>query len=238
MRKKKKIINDFERSSIDYFNDISKFSTLSKEEELSLWEKYKKENDLKARDKIVKSNLKFVASVAKPYIGMGLSYSDLIAEGNLGFMKAIEKFDYTRDLKTISYSVWWIRQTILEALKKRNILKGDELTQSDNMDEENNSDIDDNITEQEEYIDSFEFSNIKQTDDSFSMDKLFDTLTEREKKVISLYFGFDQNKDLTLEEIGKELGLTKERIRQIKECALKKMRTEALKNSITSETFK
>ena len=238
MRKKKKIINDFERSSIDYFNDISKFSTLSKEEELSLWEKYKKENDLKARDKIVKSNLKFVASVAKPYIGMGLSYSDLIAEGNLGFMKAIEKFDYTRDLKTISYSVWWIRQTILEALKKRNILKGDELTQSDNMDEENNSDIDDNITEQEEYIDSFEFSNIKQTDDSFSMDKLFDTLTEREKKVISLYFGFDQNKDLTLEEIGKELGLTKERIRQIKECALKKMRSEALKNSITSETFK
>ena len=238
MRKKKKIINDFERSSIDYFNDISKFSTLSKEEELSLWEKYKKENDLKARDKIVKSNLKFVASVAKPYIGMGLSYSDLIAEGNLGFMKAIEKFDYTRDLKTISYSVWWIRQTILEALKKRNILKGDELTQTDNMNEENNSDIDDNITEQEEYIDSFEFSSIKQTDDSFSMEKLFDTLTEREKKVISLYFGFDQNKDLTLEEIGKELGLTKERIRQIKECALKKMRTEALKNSITSETFK
>lgn len=238
MRKKKKKITDFDRSAIDYFNDISKFSTLSKEEELSLWEKYKKENDLKARDKIVKSNLKFVASVAKPYIGMGLSYSDLIAEGNLGFMKAIEKFDYTMDFKTISYSVWWIRQTILEALKKRNILKGDELTQSENMDEENNSDIDDNITEHEEYIDSFEFNNIKQTDDSFSMEKLFDTLTEREKKVISLYFGIDQNKDLTLEEIGKELGLTKERIRQIKECALKKMRTEALKNSITSETFK
>lgn len=238
MRKKKKKITDFDRSAIDYFNDISKFSTLSKEEELSLWEKYKKENDLKARDKIVKSNLKFVASVAKPYIGMGLSYSDLIAEGNLGFMKAIEKFDYTRDFKTISYSVWWIRQTILEALKKRNILNGDELTQSDNIDEENNSDIDDNITEQEEYIDSFEFNSIKQTDDSFSMEKLFDTLSEREKKVISLYFGLDKNKDLTLEEIGKELGLTKERIRQIKECALKKMRTEALKNSITSETFK
>lgn len=238
MRKKKKIINDFERSSIDYFKDISKFSPLSKEEELSLWEKYKMENDLKARDKIVKSNLKFVASVAKPYIGMGLSYSDLIAEGNLGLMKAMEKFDYTKDFKTISYSVWWIRQTILEALKKRNILQGDELTQSDNMDEENNSDSDDELLEPEKYVESFNFSNINMMDDSLIVSKLLDVLTEREKTVISRYFGFGSSEGMTLEEIGKELNLTKERIRQIKEGALKKLRTEALKNSITSDSIK
>lgn len=238
MRKKKKIINDFERSSIDYFKDINKFSPLSKEEELSLWEKYKLENDLKARDKIVKSNLKFVASVAKPYIGMGLSYSDLIAEGNLGLMKAMEKFDYTKDFKTISYSVWWIRQTILEALKKRNLLKGDEITQSDNMDEENNSDSDDELLEPEKYVESFNFNNINMMDDSSVVKNLMDVLTEREKNVISCYFGLGSSEEMTLEEIGKTLGLTKERIRQIKEGALKKLRTEALKNSMTSDSIK
>ena len=91
MSRKKRVVIDFERSSQTYFNEISKFKSLTKEEEVSLWKKYKKEHDLKARDTLIKSNLKFVANVAKPYIGMGLSYSDLIAEGNLGLMKAIEK---------------------------------------------------------------------------------------------------------------------------------------------------
>ena len=105
MRKKKKTITDFERSSIDYFKEINNLSPLTREEEFSLWEKYKKHNDMKARDKIIKSNLKCVASVAKEYIGMGLSYSDLIGEGNIGLAKAMEKFDYEKGYKTISYSV-------------------------------------------------------------------------------------------------------------------------------------
>lgn len=237
MRKKKKKITDFERSSIDYFKDINKLSPLSREEEQSLWEKYKKENDISARDKIVKSNLKFVASVAKPYIGMGLSYSDLIAEGNLGLMKAIDKFDYEKGYKTISYSVWWIRQTILEALKKRNIINGDEIVTSENLDEENNIDEEENITP-EKYVDSFNFDNLKRNDESSIVKNLIDSLTEREKIVVSSYFGLDSKEEMTLEEIGNKMGLTKERIRQIKEGALKKLRTEALKNSITSETFK
>lgn len=237
MRKKKKKITDFERSSIDYFKDINKFSPLSREEEHSLWEKYKKENDMSARDKIIKSNLKFVASVAKPYIGMGLSYSDLIAEGNLGLIKALDKFDYEKGYKTISYSVWWIRQNILEALKKRNIIDGDEIMPSEDFDEENNIDEDDNIT-LEKYIDNFNFDALQQNDESSVVKSLIETLTEREQKVISDYYGFDSKDEMTLEEIGKEMGLTKERIRQIKESALKKLRTEALKNSITSETFK
>ena len=237
MRKKKKKITDFERSSIDYFKDINKFSPLSREEEYSLWEKYKKENDMSARDKIIKSNLKFVASVAKPYIGMGLSYSDLIAEGNLGLIKALDKFDYEKGYKTISYSVWWIRQNILEALKKRNIIDGDEIIPSENFDEENNIDEDDNVT-LEKYIDNFNFDALQQNDESSVVKSLIETLTEREWKVISDYYGFGSKDEMTLEEIGKEMGLTKERIRQIKEGALKKLRTEALKNSITSETFK
>lgn len=237
MRRKKKKINDFERSSIDYFNDINKLSPLSREEEHSLWEKYKKENDISARDKIIKSNLKFVASVAKPYIGMGLSYSDLIAEGNLGLIKALDKFDYEKGYKTISYSVWWIKQNILEALKKRNIINGDEITPSETFDEEDNIDEDDNVTT-EKYVDTFNFDTLKRNDETSIVKDLMESLTDREKRVVTDYFGLDSKEEMTLEEIGKEMGLTKERIRQIKESALKKLRTEALKNSITSETFK
>lgn len=238
-KKKKKIINNFERSSIDYFKEINNFSPLSREEEYSLWEKYKNNNDLSARDKIIKSNLKFVASVAKPFIGMGLSYSDLIAEGNIGLIKALDKFDYKKGYKTISYSVWWIRQTIREALQKRNLLKGDEIIPPSNEEESNDNDNDgDEIIESEKYIDNFNFDNIKKNDDSSVINNLIDALTEREKKVITYYYGLNSNDEMTLEEIGKEMKLTKERIRQIKEGALKKLRTEALKNSITLETIK
>ena len=90
----------------------------------------------------------------------------------------------------------------------------------------------------EKYIDTFNFDNLKRNDESSVVKDLMDSLNEREKKVISSYFGLDSKDEMTLEEIGNEMGLTKERIRQIKEGALKKLRTEALKNSITSETFK
>ena len=123
MIKKNKYINDFDISAKIYFSEISQYKSLSQEEELSLWKRYKLNNDLKARDTIIKSNLKFVASIAKGYQGRGLSYSDLIAEGNCGLLRALNKFDYKKGYKTISYSVWWIRQAILEALKERNGLE-------------------------------------------------------------------------------------------------------------------
>lgn len=239
MGRKKKNIVDFERSSIDYFNDINKFSPLSKKEEKSLWEKYKKENDMSARDKIITSNLKFVASVAKPYIGMGLSYSDLIAEGNLGLMKAMEKFNYEMDYKTISYSVWWIRQTILEALKKRNSMNGDDLPDStkDNIDYETDSDYVISGVDDDVYVEQSDFESLKNSEEIKVTSMLLGCLTERERSVIIKYFGLENKKEQTLEEIGAEFGLTKERIRQIKECALKKLRSEALEKSITSEIY-
>ena len=238
MLKKKKIINDFERSSLTYFNEISEFKPLSREEEFSLWERYRKNNDIGARDKLIKSNLKFVASVAKNYQGLGLSYADLIAEGNCGLLKAIDKFDYEKGFKTISYSVWWIRQSILEALKERAGIEGDSLPQdfekqNQYEDEEQNSDT----TIEDEYISSdseeFKIEELKKT-----INMLIGCLTEREQYVISEYYGLNAKEGATLEEIGASMGLTKERVRQIKEKALKKLRSEALNNSITSDIYK
>lgn len=239
MPKKKKIINDFERSSQTYFKEISKYKTLSKDEEFSLWEKYKKNHDLKARDKIIESNLKFVANVAKSYIGMGLSYSDLIAEGNLGLLRAIEKFDYKKDVKTISYSVWWIKQSILDALNNRNEIKSDELPKdyekSLDFDAEDSYNVNESNRSAMSVFVENENNDISKKEMVKVVSSLLECLTPRERKVISYYFGIGEKDELTLEDIGKLMGLTKERVRQIKERGFKKMRSEALSRQIKAE---
>lgn len=205
---------------------------------MSLWEKYKKYNDITARDKIIKSNLKFVASVAKPYQGLGLSYSDLIAEGNMGLMKAMEKFDYEKGFKTISYSVWWIRQAILDALNTRNMIKGDDLAADYEKHQEKDEDESSNRTgTQTEMEDSDYINQMKNKEMKAAIRVLMSCLTEREQFVLTEYFGLDDEDELTLEEIGRKIGLTKERVRQIKEKALKKLRAEALKNSISKDIY-
>ena len=243
MVRKNKTSNEFDRSAGAYFKEISKCKPLSREEEFSLWERYKKNNDVEARNKLITSNLKFVASVAKKYQGRGLSYSDLIAEGNLGLIKAMDKFDGNKNIKVISYYVWWIRQTILEALDKRNSMEAEDLpTESDKSELH---------FESEEYtseIEKYENDVIYYSEDSEERQKaneekkivsiLTENLSNREKDILTKYYGLDGGDPMTLEEIGSEYNITKERTRQILEKTLKKLRGEALNNSINETIYK
>lgn len=237
MIKKKKNVNDFEHSSQVYFKEINKFKSLNKDEEYFLWERYRKYNDLTAKEKIINSNLKFVISIAKCYQGRGLSLSDLIAEGNYGLLRGIEKFDHKKGYKTISYSVWWIRQSILEALRERNGIEGEELPNEFEFNTSYNDEISKDELIDENFIEEDDYSKFKQQELKDITNNLIQNLSQKEKIIIINYFGLGE-KPKTLEEIGSILNLTKERVRQIKEKALKKLRAEALTNCITNDIYK
>lgn len=231
--KKKRFVDDFDKSAQIYYKELTNFKSLSKNEENDLWMRYKYHNDIAARNKILESNLKFVASIAKSYKGRGLSYSELVAEGNMGLIKALDKFDETRGNKIISYSVWWIRQSILDAIEKRkaNVVE--------DYPEDYEEQLDDEQTNQKAQTqpDAFIEEEKSDVDVKKLTTNLIDVLDQREKQVISSYFGLFDYEQKTLEEIGKCYGLTKERIRQITEKALKKMRTAALNNSAYSTIY-
>lgn len=229
-------VSDYEQSTGAYLKEIGGFKPLTKKDEMKLWKRLKKNpEDSDAKNKLITSNLKFVVSVANSYKGRGLSLSDLVAEGNLGLLKAYSKFNPKKDVKFISYSVYWIRQTIMEALEKRNSIDGEDLP----LDYENHDiSMDEGYTDEElapKMVNEFADDG---TDEKFERDKkhkevlntLFSGLTPRERDIVERYFGVNGKEGETLEEIGSSMNLTKERVRQIKEDAMKKLRSLAASN--------
>ena len=207
-----------------YFEEIKKYRPLSSREEKELAVKIKK-GDKAALDKLVNANLKFVVNYAKQYRKSGVPFSDLISEGNIGLIKAAEKFDETKGVKFISYAVWWIRNSIQECINKY----------LGNIEEVN--------------ADAYMFDNCKSSEYDYSsqivnnefeeelnnmqsrqatITELMKTIKKREIKILSLYFGLYDGKEMTLDEIGQEMELTKERVRQIKDKALVKLKVSAL----------
>ena len=270
----KSITNRESQSLEKYLQEIGKVELISPEEEVRLATLIK-QGDQKALERLTKANLRFVVSVAKQYQNQGLSLPDLINEGNLGLIKAAQRFDETRGFKFISYAVWWIRQSILQALAEQARIvrlplnkvgltnriqkaysqleqeferepSAEELAELLDMDlEEVTSNLginarhvsmDTPLSEGEEgtLLDVLVNTNAEKTDAELDhrqslkveIDRSLGTLTERQKEVICYFFGIGVDHPLSLEDIGERFNLTRERVRQIKDKALTKLKTQ------------
>lgn len=220
--------SDYCREIQTYFNEISDFAPIMAQEEKLLGKKIE-EGDREALNKLISSNLRFVVTIAKKYRGYGVPFADLIAEGNIGLVKAAYRFDYRKDNKFISYAIWWIRQSILDCIDRHsetNRIESSELPlimyESADSGVVSNEVLSSAIYES----DLDELEEYKQE----AVKLLINTLSEREAEIIGSYFGLGGQDEMTLEEIGKKYNLTKERIRQIKEKALLKLRVNALQS--------
>lgn len=225
-------VNDFTETVRVYYDDLKKYRPLTKAKERRLLKKCKKGN-LKAKNEILESNLRFVFDIARHYTGRGVPISELISDGNMGLLRAIEKFDESKDVKFISYAVWWIRQAMLESIKKKNAINFVEIEPNT----DNDTSMDKKLIEDDEDDVSFnnDFSNendekereIKIEQKNIVI-KLLNVLDERERDVIESYYGINDKKELTLTDIGKKYNLSSERVRQIKKKGLMKLRTKML----------
>lgn len=217
---------DIDECVENYFKNLKQFKPLKKEEERKLIEAYKLRNDISARNKLIEHNLKYACQLANTYRNKGLSFSDLISEANNGLIDAIEKYDIKQDVKLISYSKWWIIQRMQAALERENKLpretleieSGEETFYNDEMYDENSC---------LEYEDNdFDYNEIM--NNKYLIERITSQISDRERDIVYRYYGINLNERYTLEEIGKEYKLTKERVRQIIDKAMTKMRSEAL----------
>lgn len=271
----KSITNRESESLEKYLQEIGREELLSTDEEVELAQRIRK-GDRKALDKLTKANLRFVVSVAKQYQNQGLSLPDLINEGNLGLIKAAEKFDETRGFKFISYAVWWIRQSILQAIAEQSNMVRVPLNQAGLLNKTNKAQSRfeqlherrasaEELAEEldlpiEKVVETMKYnsrsisvdapfaegednslldvlpntdspmadSTMNQESLSKEIDRVLEQLTPRERDIIKMFFGIGCQ-EMTLEEIGAKFNLTRERVRQIKEKAIHRLRGQKSK---------
>lgn len=224
--------NDFTETVRVYYDDLKKYKPLTKAKERRLLKKCKKGN-LKAKNEILEANLRFVFDIAKHYTGRGVPISELISDGNMGLLKAIDKFDESKDVKFISYAVWWIRQSMLESIKKRNAINFVEIEpNTDNdalMDKKLIEDDEDEVSFNNDFSNENDEKSREVTENQRNIiTSLIGTLSDRERDIVENYYGINDKKELTLTDIGKKYNLSSERVRQIKLNAIRKLRSKIL----------
>ena len=224
--------NDFTETVRVYYDDLKKYKPLTKAKERRLLKKCKKGN-LKAKNEILEANLRFVFDIAKHYTGRGVPISELISDGNIGLLRAIEKFDESKDVKFISYAVWWIRQAMLESIKRRNAINFVEIepnTDNDSsMDKKLIEDDEDDVSFNNDFSNENDEKSIEVSDNQRNIiTSLIGTLSDRERDIVENYYGINDKKELTLTDIGKKYNLSSERVRQIKLNAIRKLRSKIL----------
>lgn len=208
-----------------YYASLKKCKPISKEEEFDLLKKAKN-GDTEATNKVVESNLRFVWSVAKCYSNQGVPLLDLISEGNMGLFKALEKYDLDSGIKFITYAVYWVRLYIYNLITDKNKKNNTEVDFGDNNDllvQEKFGDKLDSFITDDGLIDEDNDSKKKKM-----IEGLMKVLNKREKSVVESYFGLNNEKEMDLSEMSEKMGVSIERVRQIKKSALRKMRTEYL----------
>ena len=231
IQKKGKLKNENERELELYFNDIKDSKPLTRQQEKEFAERIK-DGDEEAVMKLVNANLKFVVKIASNYKNCGVSMSDIISEGNIGLITAARKFDPSKNVKFITYAVWWIRNSIQECLQRCKSRESNTLDYVfDNETEDAYSNECDSVNEK------FESDMSVIQDKVNCIDEMLGCLQEREVKILTLYYGLYNNKEFTLDEIGDEMNITTERVRQIKDKALVKLKVIAL-SSDEFEIFK
>ena len=224
--------NDFTETVRVYYDDLKKYKPLTKAKERRLLKKCKKGN-LKAKNEILEANLRFVFDIAKHYTGRGVPISELISDGNIGLLRAIEKFDESKDVKFISYAVWWIRQAMFESIKRRNAINFVEIepnTDNDSsMDKKLIEDDEDDVSFNNDFSNENDAKSIEVSENQRNIiTSLIGTLSDRERDIVENYYGINDKKELTLTDIGKKYNLSSERVRQIKLNAIRKLRSKIL----------
>ena len=265
-----------------YLREISRVDMITAEEEVQLMERYRR-GEMEAKERLVRANLRFVVSVAKQYQGQGISLPDLINEGNVGLIRAVEKFDPTRGFKFISFAVWWIRQSIIQALaeqsrlvrlplnkvatraKIRNVSakleqqldrtpSAEEIATEMGMPvaeveaqlrhQDIHASLDAPINDEDDgsLIDTVENANAEQTDDKvarqesllFEIRRCLEILPPRYRDVLCCYFGIGMDYPMSLDEISRRFEITTERVRQIRDKALERLKQAGNRNQLLS----